>query len=301
MPFEKLSDRVRQLIGENEQRAAADLLLQAFRDKNPQLYNIALMQQADIKKLADQGAAGILSTDEFNRMQAKINAALLHLSDEHARLFESGKVATDVPRWVFVAVGAVIVLLLAGWLVQKALAGADKPDTFDLEVYVHDAKSEATALAEGTVNLRIGEKMRQNAQTLDANGRAVFQELSGKYLGDSVHLVYKPLRDRRFKITAQSATLLSTQPIRFAIEFLPDTTLYEASLRNEKGRPIVGAKITVDGNLNATSDANGYFKIAIPKAVNSTSNFVIEKNGTRLYGQDLTVRTGLQSISIDEK
>ena len=31
--------------------------MQAFRDKNSQLFNIALVQQANIKKLADQSAA----------------------------------------------------------------------------------------------------------------------------------------------------------------------------------------------------------------------------------------------------
>ena len=99
MAFEKLSDQIRQLIGENDQRQAAELLLRAFRDRNPTLFNIALVQQANIKKLADQNAAGILSPDEVNREQAKINVALLHLSDEHARLFEASVSRRVLPRW----------------------------------------------------------------------------------------------------------------------------------------------------------------------------------------------------------
>ncbi|MBC7776251.1 MAG: hypothetical protein H7246_12520 [Phycisphaerae bacterium] len=301
MAFEKISERVRQLIQENDQRAAADLLMQAFRDKNLQLFNIALVQQANIKKLADQSAAGILSPDEINREQAKTNAALLHLSDEHARLYERAASAksTGLPRWVLLAGGA-LVLVLVGWLMKNALGRPDYPKTFDVEVILHDKAGENISIGEGEVNLRLGEVELQSRLPLDASGKATFKDLSEKFRGDSVRLLYFPPKARRFNIINQSAAILSgqRQSIRFALEFLPDTTVYEGGLRDSKGRAISEAQITIDGTLHATSDAKGYFKLAIPKANGASAYFEIEKNGKRLLKQDVTISSGYHEISI---
>lgn len=302
MAFEKLSDRVRQLIGENDQRQAAGLLLGALRDKNPGLFNIALVQQANIKKLADQSAAGILSPDEMNREQAKINAALLHLSDEYARLFEAAHTGVrTLPRWVLPVAVVVAALMLIGWWIKNASAKSAYPDTFDLEVRLHEPGGEQAVIREGQVNLRLGEAVPQKPTALDAAGTAVFRELSSKYRGNTVHLLYFPLGERRFKIIRQSELTISgqNQAIRFVLQFLPDTTVFEATLRDPKGRPLRAAQITVDGNLHAASDQNGYFRLAIPKASGAVANFVIEKDGVRRFVQDITISPGHRLFPIE--
>ena len=303
MALEKISERIRQLIRENEQQAAADLLMQAFRDKNPQLFNIALVQQANIKKLADQSAAGILSTEEINREQAKTNAALLHLSDEYARLHESAAASAGsggLPQWAFIGIGSLAVLLLIGWLVKNFTSDKAGQQTFALEVYVHEPGGEARAIREGQVNLRLGETILQSRLSLDTDGRATFKELSEKFKGDSVQLLYFPLKERRFKIIKQSAAILTgqNQTIRFALEFESDTTVFEGGLRDAKGRAIPDAQITVDGTLHATSDAKGYFKVTIPKANGTSAFFEIEKNGKRLLKQDVTISPGYHEIPV---
>ncbi|MEO6037624.1 MAG: hypothetical protein ABIQ93_04360 [Saprospiraceae bacterium] len=294
MAFEKLSDRVRQLIGENDQRAAADLLLQALRDKNSSLFNIALVQQANIKKLADQSAAGILSADETNREQARTNVALLHLSDEYARLYEGADVDRAFPRWALWAAAGLVALVLIGWLVKNAGSQVSYPATFDLTVRLHEPGGEQMAIREGQVNLRLGEAVPQEPHALTADGEAVFRDLSEKYRDKTVQLLYSPAKDRRFKIREQSAAAVSgqNQTILFTLEFLPDTTIYEATLRDSKGRTVPAAQITVDGNLHAVSDEHGYFKIAIPKASGEQAHFVVEKKGARLFEQDLTISSG---------
>ncbi|MEQ1745069.1 MAG: hypothetical protein ABMA02_06575 [Saprospiraceae bacterium] len=297
----KTSDRVRQLIGENDQRAAADLLMQAFREKNQSLFNIALVQQANIKKLADQIATGILSPDEINLQQAKINAALLHLSDEHARLFEGGAGrGAAVPRWVLWAGAALVLLLLIGWLVNR-VTSATTPDTFDLDVYLHEPGGDDKVIKEGEVNLRLGEEIPQDARPLGADGKAFFKNLAQKYGGDSVHLIYFPLKDRRYKMIGQSAAVLSgqDQTILFVLEFVPDTTIFQATLRDSKGRTIAGAQITIDGNIHATSDSTGYFNVAVPKAPGTEVNLVIEKNGKRLFAKDAMITSGHKQIPIE--
>lgn len=303
MASEKVSDRIQQLIRENDPRAAADLLAQAFRDKNPQLFNIALVQQANLKKLADQSAAGILSPEDLNREQAKANAALLHLSEEHARLYEgvASPVPLGLPRWVLLGIVIVLALVLIGWLVKSALSDSNYPKTFDVEVSLYEKGNEASVVSEGEVNLRLGEAEPQNRQSLDATGKATFKEVSEKYRDSTVQLLYFPANSRRFKIGPPSASKLSGQKqlIRFPIEFLPDTTVFEATLRDSKGRRVAGAQITVDGNLHSMSDANGYFKLAIPKATGSTANLIIEKNGKRLHAQDVTLSSGYHEIPIE--
>ncbi|MCY7330159.1 MAG: hypothetical protein LH618_16530, partial [Saprospiraceae bacterium] len=82
-------------------------------------------------------------------------------------------------------------------------------------------------------------------------------------------------------------------------QFLPDTSVFEASLRDAKGRAVRNAKITVDGNLHSISDENGYFKLAIPKASGAVANFVIEKDGVRRFVQDMTISGGHRLFPIE--
>ena len=300
MAFDKLSDRVRQLIGENDQRAAANLLLQALRDKNPQLFNIALVQQANIKQLADQRATGILSPDEQHREQAKINVALLHLSDEHARLYEHTAPVSAMPRKALLAAAGLLALLLIGWAVKKTASPPTLSATFDLVVVLHEPGGEERVVREGQVTLRLGEHLLQQRLALDAAGTATFRDLNGIHRGDSAHLLYFPPKDRPFRISRQSAATLTgqDQTIRFTLEYLPETTVYEATLRDIKGRPVFGAQITVDGNLHATSNEHGYFQIVIPKPSGALANFVIEKNGQRLFEQDMMISPGHKPFPI---
>ncbi len=301
MAFEKLSDRVRQLIGENDQRAAANLLLQALRDKNPQLFNIALVQQANIKQLADQSATGILSPDEQHREQAKINVALLHLSDEHARLYEHTAPVSAMPRKALLAAAGLLALLLIGWAVKKTASPPTLTATFDLVVMLHETGGEERVIREGQVTLRLGENLLQQRLALDAAGTATFRDLSNKYQEDSVHLLYFPPKDRPFRISRQSAATLTgqDQTIRFTLEYLPETTVYKATLRDIKGKTISGAQITVDGNLHATSDEHGYFQITIPKPSGALANFVIEKNGRRLFELEMMISPGHKPFPIE--
>ncbi|HLP93678.1 MAG TPA: hypothetical protein VK168_06555 [Saprospiraceae bacterium] len=291
MAIEKVSEQARRHIRENDQRAAADLLMQAFRDKNQQLFNIAVVQQANIKKLADQSAAGILSVDEINREQAKTNAALLHLSDEYARLFEAQsapKAAIGLPLWAYGAAAAVVAIIVIGWLLSNS---APAPETFALEVYLHEAGAEEKAIRDGQVNLRLGETILQSKLPLDAEGRATFKELSAKFKADSVHLLYFPSTSQRFTVKSQSAATLSgtNQSIRFALEFVPDTTQFSLTIQDAKGRAIQDAEITIDGNLHTKTDAKGYFQIPVAKAVGSTILLVIESKGKRIFSQDVAL------------
>ena len=239
----------------------------------------------------------------MNREQGKNNAALLHLSDEYARLYESGHAAKTkaLPRWGYLAVAALMILLLIGWLLKTVGTGKDVSETFALEVYLHDAASEEKAIQDGQVNVRLGETILQSRLPLDAQGRATFKELSEKFRGDSVHLLYFPPNNRRLKVSRQSSATLTgqNQTIRFALELLPDTTLFALTLRDAKGRAIPAAEITIDGNLHTRSDANGYFQVPVPKSSGTTALLVIEKNGKRIFEQDITLSSSHTRLRIE--
>lgn len=302
MANKTLSDRVRQLIAENEQRQAADILADAFRNKNTGLYNLAVIQQGNCKKLGDQSAAGILSTDEINREQAKINAALLHLADEHARLFEPVKPGISMARKRLWYALILVALALTGWLIARVVENSAYPETFNLEVRLHQPYGEQAAITDGEVNLRLGDAVPQEKHPLDASGVTIFKDLSSrKFQGDSVHLLYFPTKNQKFKVVDQSAvtTTGKDQTIRFTLEFIPDTTLVEMTLFDTNGKRIPGAQITIDGTLHCTSDAFGYFQAAVPKANGAIADFVIEKNGKRLFKQELAISPGPKSIPIE--
>jgi hypothetical protein len=313
MAFEKVSDQVGQLIQHNEQRAAADLLMQSFRGKNQKLFNIAMGQLSAIKALADQSTAGMLSFDEIARNNAKINASLLQLSNEYSRLYEGAAPLDDdaadpvedkrLPRWALLSAAAVLSILVIVLLLKYTGGSAHVPDVFDLEVRLYESGGEQKVIQEGQVNLRLGEEIPRPVQSLNAEGMAIFRELSGRYRDSVVHLLYFPARkDRHFKIKKQNTTTIkgeTRQTVRFALEFLPDTTIFEAGLRDSKGRPISGAQITVDGTLHASSDERGYFKVVVPKASGAAAYLLIEKMGKPLMKQDITLSSGYREILIE--
>jgi len=302
MEMNTVSEQVRRWVAENDQRQAADILLAAFRGKNTQLTNLATVQHANIKKLADHRAAGILSNDEYNIELAKINAALLHLADEHARLHEQST-STRKSRLpmlgAMVAIGALI--FLAAWWWRSRNIEVEYPESFDIEVRLHEPGGEHLVVKEGSVNLRLGDAVPQEPRALDAGGRAVFRELSSKFRGDSLQLLYFPERERRFRTIEQSAATASgqNQTIRFTLAFIPDTTLVEMTLYDAQQRRLSGALVTIDGTLQCTTDNKGYFRLAVPKASGQTADFVVEKNGKRLFKQDLVLAPGMKSLPLE--
>ena len=304
MAAEKISDQIRQLIQENDQRAAAELLTEAFRDKNSKLFDIAVVQLANIKKLSDLNAAGVLSFEEMNREQAKTNDSLLYLANEHARLFEgeTSEPENATPGWIWKAsVALVAVLGILGLLKYTGISG-NAPDSFDLELRLYEPGGEQKVITEGEVNIRLGEEVPRQPQKLNEEGSVVFRELSGRYRDSVVHLLYFPtVNSRRFEISNQNAAVIKNkkrQTLRFEVAFLPDTTLFEALLRGSDQRVISGADITIDGNIHVTSDEKGYFKVPIPKASGEVANLVIEKNGKILLKQDVSVSSGFREIPI---
>ena len=226
--------------------------------------------------------------------------ALLHLSDEHARLFEGENAVRTMPRWMIVAAVALIALLLVGWLLKNNRSQPVYPATFDLTVHLDGPAGEQAVINEGQVSVRLGETVLQ--AVLNRDGEATFRDVSEIHRGDSVFLQYTPPETlkRRFKITQQRAALLTgkNQTIGFTLEFLQETTIFKGTLRDPRG-PVAGARITVDGNLYTTSDASGYFEIAIPKPSGADAHFLVEKNGQRKYAQTIPISSGFHSIPIE--
>ena len=71
------------------------------------------------------------------------------------------------------------------------------------------------------------------------------------------------------------------------------------TLRDIKGRTISDAQITVDGNVHVTTDKHGYFRVDIAKPSGAQAHLVIEKQGKRLFGQEVTISPGLKTLSLE--
>lgn len=298
MAGENISARVRRLIAENELREAAALLYESFKDRNGQLAKIALVQINNQKRLSDQVAAGILSQTEINTEQAKLNRSLLYLADEHERLFEKKTIHSAGRKWLLPAIAAVAGLLTI-FLIIKWINKENTPAAFDLDIRLHGPKGEQDVMPGGRVNVRLGSAVPQAPQPLDADGRASFREFSGKYLHDSVQLIYFPNDGLRYRVLQQSAaTAAQSRTIRFVVAPVPDTTLLQIAVRNKKGL-LADAKVTIDGKTVVFTDKNGFFQSLILKAPGAQTHLLIEKNGKRLFEQDITVSSEFKTLPIE--
>lgn len=300
MPDENINAQVRHLIAENEQRQAAELLYKSFSGKNEQLAKIALVQLNNLKRLSDQVATGILSQAEINIELAKVNQSLLYLADEHARLFEN-KRATKTSsnrKWLWTGVTALAGVAAVFWILARP--GAEKtPATFDLEVLLHGPKGEQDLVQQGQVNVRLGSTVPQAPQPVDAGGKARFRELSGKYLHDSVQLVYFSNDGLRYRVLRQSAvTGAESRTIRFELAVMPDTTHLKMALRDRKGL-MADAKVTIDGKTVLFTDKNGYFEADVIKPSGALVHLLVEKGGKRRFEQDVTISSEFKTLPVE--
>lgn len=296
---EQISAQIKRLVAENETRQAAERLLAQFQGRNEQLAKLALVQLNNLKRLLDQTAAGVLSQAEIGLEQNKINQALLYLADEHARLYESGKPAQTASRrpYAWLAGAAALALLAFGAYYLGGRPTA-MPGSFDLEVRLHGPQGEQDPLRDGRVNVRLGQTTPQEAKTLDAEGRAWFRELGEKYVHDTISLIFFPGKGR-YQVISQSAyTAAESKTIRFTLDVLPENTLVRYALRGKKG-PLSGATVTIDGKLTARTDEKGYFELAVPKAAGAQAHFLIEKDGKRLFEQDLTLSPEFNTLPVE--
>jgi hypothetical protein len=300
------STEIGQLIAENKSRHAATLLHEKFRaQQNEQLASLALLQVNAQKRLLDQAIAGTLSTDEIRLEQNRINKALLDLAGEYGRLYEDhepGGPLAPPPgqsrrRLLWLAVPA---LALLGFI-AVTLWNASRPlPDFDVEVRVSEAGSNGAVLTAGRVQLQFGRSEPLAPRALDEFGTAMFRGLGRQYWNDSIRLRYYPPENDGYSYSALQQTVAPAaerQLVRFEVARARIQTKMQYTLW-QRGRPLAGVTVLVDGKLEAQTNDKGYFELGVPKPPGSIVNLVVLQNGARLWAQDLTISNDHQTLPI---
>ncbi|MBL7780886.1 MAG: hypothetical protein JNM22_06685 [Saprospiraceae bacterium] len=292
MTSEQTSATLRQLIADNQNKAAAELLYGWFEGKSASRQDAALALLNRIKALDSQVLGGLIAQADADLERNRITKALLELGKQ---LDETGEAdmpepAPESKAWIY----GVIVILLAGMVYlafDKRGSSTAPPETFNLQVHVHGPGGEADLITAGKIKLLLG-TYHSPIQDVNSNGQAVFTEIPGKYLAEPVQLV--PMD--RYKVTAQSArSAQESRNLTFTLTPIPDTTLIRGMvyLPGPGNRPAAGATLDFNGGqATALTDEKGRFQMAVPLAAGKTAPLMIEYQGKNRYHRDLTVSTG---------
>jgi len=280
---------IRQLIADNQNKAAAERLYAWFEGKSDSRQDAALALLNRIKALDSSVLGGLISQADADLERNRITKALLELSKQLDDTGEMPEAAAPTSKaWIF----GVVAILLAGMLYLALDKRGNKtavPDTFNVNVHVHGPGGESDLITGGKIKLLLG-AYHSPVQDINSSGQAIFDEIPGKYLHESVQAV--PL-EMRYKVVGQSAgTALENRNITFTLAPIPDTTVVRGVvyLPGAGNKPAAGAELDVNGGLaTGKTDEKGRFQLAVPLAVGKTTRLKIDYLGKNRYNRDLTI------------
>jgi DNA-binding transcriptional regulator YbjK len=290
MNSEQESAILRQLIADNQNKAAAERLSQWFADKSESRQDAALALLSRIQSLDSSVLGGLISQADADLERNRITKALLELSKQ---LDDTGEIAgAPAPpgskAWIF----GVLAIVVAGMLylaLDKSGSKSAAPDTFSLNVHVHGPGGEPDLITSGKIKLLLG-AYHSPVQDINSSGQAIFDEIPGKYLAEPVQAV--PL-EMRYKVTGQSArTAQESRNITFTLAPIPDTTVVRGVvyLPGAGNKPAAGAELDFNGGqATAVTDEKGRFQMAVPMATGKTAKLMIDYQHKNRYNRDLTV------------
>lgn len=291
MTSEQALSTLRQLIADNQNKAAAELLFQWFEGKSASRQDTALALLNRIKALDSQVLGGLIAQADADLERNRITKALLELGKQ---LDETGETEEPAPTsgskaWIY----GVLVIVLAGMVYlafDKRGAPAAPPESFNVQVQVHGPAGESDLITSGKIKLLLG-AYHTPIQDINSNGQAVFSEIPGKYLAEPLQLV--PMD--RYKVTAQSArSAQESRNLTFTLTPIPDTTLIRGMvyLPGAGNKPAAGATLDFNGGqATAVTDEKGRFQMAVPMAAGKTAPLMIDYQGKNRYHRDLTLST----------
>lgn len=191
----------------------------------------------------------------------------------------------------------------ASLLLATLLFSACEPAKFDLHFYLTLNGTSGVPITDGMVALQFNGVTPFPFTEPDGRGIVSYRGLPGKYLDDSIRLVYQPTGNRRYRVVDQSAyTAQNVKNIYFSIDFPSDNTSFEWSLRDAAGNGIEGATVkAMDGKFTVQTGANGYFTLSLPKPAGEKVLFTIEKDGKTLLNREIEIAPEYRRLTIDNQ
>lgn len=181
------------------------------------------------------------------------------------------------------------------------LGAACNSGPFDLKFYLVYNGTSGEPISDGMATLQFGAEKPFPVTQPDARGMVEYRGVPGKYLNDSIKLVFTPSGNRRCRVLDQSAyTAKDQKVIYFTLDFPSDNTTFEWSLRDQAGNGIEGAIIkAMGGKYQVESGSNGYFTLSLPKAAGEKALFEIEKDGKTLLKQEIEIAPEYRRLVIN--
>ncbi len=274
---------IRQLIADNQNKAAAERLYQWFEGKSAGRQDASLALLNRIASLDSNVLGGLVSQADAELERNRITKALLELSKQ---LDETGTFSEASPpiskAWIF----GVLAIAIAGMLYLGLYKG---PSEFDVTLQLQGPGGASDRITAGKIILTLGDYPLP-PKDINSNGQVIFDEIPGKYFDQPVRVA--PL-GIRYKVLSQTAQTAQESPhITFTLAPLPDTTLVRGIvfLSGAGNKPAVGAELDFDaGRGLGVTDEKGRFQVAVPAAAGKSINLRIDYKGQNRHNRSVTI------------
>jgi hypothetical protein len=288
------AEPIRQAIADSRLPEALALLTAAWQGQEERLQNLILHLQERYTFLQNEMARGVISQADAELERAKITDGLLFLTNRltnaQAEAPRHLQTILETPaksknRWMLYALTALILLVGSYFVMQ--LWSKPQPTAFDLKIRLQQPNNQP--ITTGKVELRIGERVFQ-ARTVEADGRVIFENIPAALQHDSIHLI--PL-EMPFKIIKQSATTFVQSEngnISLILEPVVEWTNWRGTVFDKNGEVLTNIKLDIESGLaSGTTDAQGNFRIRVPKATGETVQVILYTGQKQLYSRSFTL------------
>ncbi len=279
---------IRQLIADNQNKAAAEHLYQWFEGKSAGRQDAALALLNRITALEHNVLGGLIAQADADLERNRITKALLELSKQLDETGEVPEASQPMSKtWMF----GVLAIAIAG-MVYLSLYKDGKtvvPPEFDLTVHLHGPGGESDIIKTGKIKLVLGDH-NLPIKDINSEGQVIFDEIPGKYFEQPVRLV--PV-EMRYKVLSQThQTAKASRQITFELAPLPDTTLVRGTvfLPGAGNKPAAGAELDFDnGRGVGVTNEKGQFEVAVPAAAGQTLKLMIDYKGQNRCNRNVTI------------
>ena len=279
---------IRQLIADNQNKAAAERMYEWFEGKSAGRQDAALALLNRITALEHNVLGGLIAQADADLERNRITKALLELSKQLDETGETPETPQPMSKaWMF----GVLAIAVAGMVYLSFYKGgkpAARPE-FDLTVHVHGPGGESNIITTGKIKLVLGDH-NLPIKDINSEGQVIFDEISGTYFEQPVRLVPVGMR---YKVVSQThQTAKESQQITFELAPLPDTTLVRGTvfLPGAGNKPAAGAQLDFDnGRSVGVTNEKGQFEVAVPAAAGQTLRLMIDYKGQNRCNRYVTV------------
>lgn len=280
--------KLKDLVAGGETDAAIELLLKYARKKGfKELENTLLMMQARVEQNKREANQGTITQEQGTTIRNQVNASLLYILnlDLNKDVSLQDLISVAQPKrikrnwWLPLALAGIMVAYIIFQDVRNS-----KP--FGLTVFVHGTEGQEQRLLrnEGSVVLHIGQDQRE--ATINEKGEADFKEIPAQFKGKKARIVIDHPQPYQSTHPDSMYLLLPGQPVYLEVSLRNTDKIFGQVFDFDSGDPLDSVTVSIR-DVRVMSDANGYFELPIPAALQAKfQNVAFQKMGYRFSEMD---------------